>query len=136
MRMLTEHALLDEIIAKATESSKNIERSYMPQISGDKFKEFSEYIKSQGIAVASKALDTDKLNFAQCTFNKDKILNLDTAKTKPVLVSNDGYILDGNHRVLSNLLTNKQKTECVIYHKPFDELLPILKSFHGTEFRQ
>lgn len=90
-----------------------IPRKDMPQLSGDPTKpdtvagSFVEKYRKQGIRVSEGKMPVGKLKATQSEINADKIAGmvaaskagkLDLTKGDPIIVSKDGYILDGHHR--------------------------------------
>jgi ParB-like chromosome segregation protein Spo0J len=53
-------------------------------------------------------LDPASIKPTQKDFNLDKVLTLvDSSVDKPIIVSVDGYVLDGHHRYLAELVKGK-----------------------------
>lgn len=111
-----------------------IERNQMPQISSDKVKDFMYYMKSLGHRYIDEKV---KLNHVKCTqkeFNDDKIVKLMKVASnnlkKPILLSKEGYLLDGHHRFLA--LYNKNQNDripAIRFNVEIYTLLNLAKSF-------
>lgn len=72
----------------------------MPQIKN--IPHFINYVNHLGIGTEEKIIsDIDSYSPTQFDFDQDKvdrIIEDDKKRSKPILVSSDGYILDGHHR--------------------------------------
>jgi hypothetical protein len=100
---------ITEVIVPKKSETMGISRSVMPQIKHKHMKDFLEYLKDNGIKVKKVTLDPGKLKAIQGEFDKEKIakniekLKVSGEKQKPIFVSDDGYVIDGNHRWLAAL---------------------------------
>jgi DNA-binding LacI/PurR family transcriptional regulator len=78
-------------------------REIMPQIKRDQMNGFLKFLDNKGISYSKSLLDTGKLKSTQSDFDKDKIITMMMERTtKPIIVSNDDYVLDGHHRWLAD----------------------------------
>jgi hypothetical protein len=77
------------------------------------------------------------LRATQMEFDYDKVAAMIGTKSKiPVLVSNDGYILDGHHRWLADYNMNKETyIDVVEIDLPILELLRVAKEYDGVEYK-
>jgi hypothetical protein len=86
-------------------NSLNIPRSKMPQIKSNDVRDFIQFLTNKGISVSSKPVSVKNIKMTQRDINKDKVNSLiqsdKSSLSKPVIISSDGYILDGHHRVLA-----------------------------------
>jgi hypothetical protein len=58
------------------------------------------------------------------------------ASIKPIIVSNDGYILDGHHRWLADYNKDKNaETSAIVVNLPILELMRVSKYYNGVETR-
>lgn len=81
--------------------SLGIPRKEMPQIQGSDYGEFFDYARSKGAGVKEGTTPAGSLRPAQDEFNPAAVAKMPPgALTKPVIVSRDGYVLDGTHRWL------------------------------------
>jgi hypothetical protein len=89
-------------------NKKNLgfKRKEMPQIKGKNIPKFLAFLSSEGIKYREKSVNSKTLRPTQSQFNKDKIQGMidtiDTKKQHPIMVSNDGYVIDGHHRWLAH----------------------------------
>lgn len=82
-----------------------IPRDRMPQVKSKDYDELIAFLKKRKIRMAKKKIKANQLKATQSNFNKDKIVQaVDKYKTlataKPIIVSSDGYVIDGHHRWL------------------------------------
>lgn len=82
--------------------SLGISREELPQIPANLIKEFLEWLHNQRIAYDTGFVYPTNVKASQSDLNVDKIKTLmndnPEALAKPIIVSKDGYILDGHHR--------------------------------------
>lgn len=77
-----------------------VPRDQMPQIAG---KDVPGFLKDHGVKNSKSTVKTAELKPTQSQFNPEKISNMNSvAKSMPILVSQDNYVLDGHHRWLAN----------------------------------
>ena len=117
----------------------DISREDMPQIKSKYIDHYIEWLENNGILVKEKVLTANKLKPAQDEINKDKIKemskDIDNIVEKPLVISNDRYILDGLHRWAT--LYNKYDRFPVKVLKvglPFKKLINITKNYEHAKF--
>ena len=100
-------------------------RLLMPQIKDTQA--FLKKLKDEHIEYRKITVDTDSLKSTQQDFDLDKVrlMMYDTNK-KPIIISNDDYILDGHHRWLSDH-NSKRKTDAIRVDLPILELMRVAK---------
>ena len=111
-------------------------RSLMPQI--DNHDEYLKYLDNKNISYVKQKLLTSELKSTQMEFNKDKVAEMMNSRetAKPIIVSNDGYILDGHHRWLADYNKDKNaKTSSIVVNLPILELMRVSKYYNGVESR-
>lgn len=115
--------------------SLNIPRHKMPQIAGNNQKEFLYLMRALGASVESVYIRADLLKAAQSEINEKKVREWMTdmppaASAKPCLISQDNYVLDGNHTWLSKLNRDPEcRINCVRIGFGIEELLNNSKLF-------
>ena len=81
-------------------------RKEMPQIEGKNIQKFLDYLKADGVKYKETSVDSKSLRPTQSQFNQDKIQGMidtiDQKKQHPIMVSKDGYVIDGHHRWLAH----------------------------------
>lgn len=85
-----------------------ISRECMPQIDFKVRDEFINFLKSKGIIVRNIRVPAKSLKMAQGEYNRDKTGDMISnsvviTNDRPIFISKDGYILDGNHRFIAHI---------------------------------
>lgn len=83
-----------------------ISRSEMPQIDGKFREDFINWIRGQGLRVRDIRIPAKSIKLVQGEYNRDKVgAIIDSGNTEgsPIFVSKDGYVIDGNHRLIAHL---------------------------------
>jgi len=117
----------------AARKGLGIPRAEMPQIRSYDVKEFVDSLKEKGIDVDKKKIRAGKLKPTQLELNPEKVAALKgkpSAADKRIIVSNDGFIMDGHHRwagVLADDPDNKIRAYKV--DLPMKELLKEARAF-------
>lgn len=113
-------------------------RALMPQIDSDKLDDYLSYLKEKNIEYTKQKLPTKELKATQMEFDTDKVCEMmqSPSGNKPIIVSSDGYILDGHHRWLADYNKNKDSSsKVVVVNLPILELMRISKYFNNVEHR-
>lgn len=109
----------------------NIPRSQMPQIVDQEA--FASYLVFAGIKVNKTTVNVAMLRPTQTEFDPEKVAAM-AAPYSPIIVSNDGYVLDGHHRYFA-AMRDQQATgglntiEAYVCYEPINQLLK-----HANEF--
>lgn len=97
---------LNEKIVIPRNKNLGVKRKDMPQIEGKNVPKFLEYLKQNGIKFTEKFVESKKLKPTQNQFNQQKIQGMidiiDTKKQNPIMISKDGFVIDGHHRWLAH----------------------------------
>lgn len=117
-----------------------ISRSAMPQIDGRHRDDFVNWLKSQKVQVRDIRVPAKSLKLAQGEYNKDKVGEIvDSGSTggNPIFISKDGYVVDGNHRLIAHLnIPNSSRyinvTEIGMDIKP---LLDLISTYPNVRYR-
>lgn len=111
-------------------------RALMPQIKGSKMAEFLSYLKNKDIEYKNARLPVKELRSTQSEFDLAKVDELIGQKnTGRIVVSNDGYIMDGHHRWLADYNYNKEsKIDAIVIDLPILELMRVGKEFSGVKY--
>ena len=91
-----------------------IPRDKMPQLPGDIIPEFLASFQKAGTKVTKEKMMVGMLKATQGEINSEKVAGMAFAKEQgkydpskaPIIVSKDGYVLDGHHRWAATLLDN------------------------------
>jgi hypothetical protein len=105
-KMLRFTTFIQEKIELPKAGNLGFKRKEMPQVEGKNISKFLEFLKSEGVKFKETAIDSKKLRPTQNQFNQDKIQSMidsiDSKKQHPIMVSKDGYVIDGHHRWLAH----------------------------------
>lgn len=125
---------ISEMVLPSKEETLGISRFKMPQIDAKHHDHFVAYTKKNGINVKNKTLNPSTLIATQSQFNKAKISAITDSmvsgkyKPNPIMVSNDGYVLDGHHRWLAHKEL-KQKIPVLEIGLPVDKMYTFLHEY-------
>lgn len=99
-------SFVQEKIQMPKTGNLGFKRKDMPQVEGKNIPKFLDFLKSEGVKYTEKLFDSKKLRPTQGQFNQEKIQamidTIDTKKQNPIMVSKDGYVIDGHHRWLAH----------------------------------
>jgi hypothetical protein len=132
--MLSFRQYINEVLVPRKSDTLGVARAAMPQIRTKHMDHFLSYLKKSDIKVQKVKLDPSKLKAIQGEFDQDKIrANMEKLKAsggehKPIIVSDDHYVIDGNHRWLAALNLN---TPVIAYkaNKKGRKLLDIVNQY-------
>ncbi|ASU00224.1 hypothetical protein [Aeromonas phage AS-zj] len=100
------------------ENSKGIDRQNMPQIAAENVPGFLDWCTTNGVGFIKERVKVKTLLPTQSEYNEEKVEKMRSAPysvlSKPIVVSDDNYILDGHHRY-SALLANDGDNLIEIY---------------------
>lgn len=109
-----------------------VPRPIMPQIDESDYDDFLRFVASKGVAVAHKKVSTRDVRPHQ-RIDKIAIQRMpEAARQKPVFISIDGYILDGNHRWAFHIMMHDQELPAIELGLPFEEAIKLMFSFEKT----
>lgn len=119
-----------------------ISRSDMPQIERKYIGEFVEQLRAIGVSVVSRQIRISFLRPTQNEINRSKVekkIKDFTEKgesPKPLIISNDSYILDGHHQwaALSDIDPGTL-VDCLVVDLPMTRLLDIAHTFHRVGYK-
>jgi mannose-6-phosphate isomerase-like protein (cupin superfamily)/predicted transcriptional regulator len=131
---------INEDTVKHISKSLGVARKDMPQINSKDVGEFVNYLKDKGISVTSSKINVSNVGMTQKDINVDKVKGLLGASInhlhKPVIISKDGYILDGHHRVAALYNIDKNyKISTIKVGVGIKDLLNISKSFPKVSYK-
>lgn len=120
--------------------SLGVSRKDMPQISSKDIGEFMTYLKDKGVASTSSVIDVSKIGMTQKDINVDKVKDLlgveKSNLAKPVIISNDNYILDGHHRIVALYNIDKNfKLKTIKVDLGIKDLLNVAREFPKASFK-
>ena len=124
------------------EKSLGIPRSSMPQIKSTLVPDFIDWLKDSGVSVKRKMVDAVALHPTQKEVNLGKVRKLANPKNmthlrKPVIMSKDGYLLDGHHRWMALVtLDEDAKIPAVVVGLKIRDLLNRAHQFEGVRYKE
>ena len=111
----------------------------MPQVATKDYPEFIDYLKDNGakfekVTMPAKALKATQGEFSDAGVEKQLQKMQDGTPKKPVIASQDNYIIDGHHRWLVAWNT-RDAVEVFKINMDADELLKLVKKFPKTTYK-
>ena len=132
---------IDELKIEKPDSkdTKGIKRSEMPQVATKDYPEFIDYLKANGADFTKQVMPANQLKATQGEFSKDGVeRQLDKMQSgkpkKPVIASQDNYIIDGHHRWLVAMNT-RDSVEVFKIDIDADELLDLVRKFPKVTYK-
>lgn len=127
------------------EGNLGIERKDMPQLPDDVIPGFLQEFQDKGISVTKGTMKVGQLKATQKEINADKVQGMAQAKREgkydpgkqPIIVSKDGYVLDGHHRWAA-MLHDDPSNEMRVYKVDTDirTLLKAAQNHKGVNYGQ
>lgn len=117
-----------------------IERKDMPQIFSGDIQSYIKFIRLNGVKVVKQKVLAKSLKPTQNEINTDKVKKMLTAPDevlrKIIIVSKDGYVLDGHHRWLA-LINKDDKAYIPVWRVDINmqELLAMTHKFDKVEYK-
>lgn len=136
---------LKSIIRDIKASSLGIPRRSMPQITGKHIDDFKKYITKERIRQRVITIDPTKYKASQKEFNDQKVLKLyqdnQAISKNPIIVSKDGYVIDGHHRWIAVFLQNETKNrrqtmQAIEIDLPARKLIDVMKNYDKAAFKK
>ncbi len=128
-----------KIVEPDSKDTKGIKRSEMPQVAAKDYPEFIDYLKANGADFTKQVMPANQLRATQGEFSKDGVerqlakMQAGTPK-KPVIASQDNYIIDGHHRWLVAMNT-RDSVEVFKIDIDADELLDLVRKFPKVTYK-
>ncbi len=132
-------ASIDATIKSIEKHSLGIPRAEMPQVDEKDFKEFFEYLDNKGVKHKLTTMNADDLKATQKDFNPSGVKHMLTVEPsrleKPLLVSNDNYLIDGHHRWTAlRIMTKGKKIKVYRIDLPIRKALDVITKFPKTRY--
>lgn len=112
-----------------------IPRSEMPQVKGEHRGALISFLKGQGIDYTTHDVPADEIKPTQAEFSIKKAARwgeIRDVADRSVLVSSDGYILDGHHQWVS-ALSSGESVQAIQFDAPIKELLFAVHQFPSVQ---
>lgn len=117
-----------------------VSRNQMPQIDNQYRNAFIAFLKSKGISVRRIRVPAKSLKMVQGEYNRDKvaaIISSGNAAGVPIFISKDGFVIDGNHRLIAqlNMPTKSSYIEVLEIDQAAIPLLATVADFPHVRYR-
>ena len=109
-----------------------IPRHLLPQIPSNKLSEFVDHLRENGVKSGVAALPVVQLKPIQAHVNRKKVESLkvkDDLIKKPLIVTRDGFIVDGHHRWLALRENQVSMVPCVVCFCSLKEIIELAHDF-------
>lgn len=123
-----------EWTAFAPESgTRAVPRSEMPQIKAEHRGAMVNFLKARGVGAAQEEVPAASLKPTQAEFSPAKVAQAKayTGGDRSILVSSDGYVLDGHHQWLAKREAG-EPVKVIRLDAPIADLLPLVKEFPSS----
>ena len=119
--------------------TKGVKRVEMPQIHKNDYNEFIDYLKDNGAEFTKQTMPAQQLKATQGEFSDKGVMKqvdkqMRGEPRKPVIASQDNYIIDGHHRWLVAWNT-KDSLDVFKVNINADKLLKLVKDFPKTTYK-
>jgi hypothetical protein len=115
----------------------DIPRNKMPQIESEDYKAYMLHMKKLGIVGKKIKVNPNKLKAIQSQFSdKGVVISIKKNDDKPILISKDSYVIDGNHRWLAAIATRKDAINAIQFNASKDQVLKATLAFPKVVFKQ
>jgi len=131
-----------ELKISKPDNPKGLKRIEMPQIAQKDYPEYFEYMKKKGFSRRDTKVNVKSLKPVQSEFGDEGILKsigtLQKLKdsNKPIIVSKDLYVIDGNHRWLASLNTGKKQIPAIMFDGNRKEIMDATLKFPKVTFKK
>jgi len=126
-----------KIVMPSAKDTKGVLRSKMPQIEKSDYKAYIKHMKDAGITQKQVRVDPKKLKPIQSEFAElGVIISIRKNDDKPILISNDNYVIDGNHRWLAAVNTGKPTINALVFNANRDKVMSATLAFPKVIFKK
>jgi SPP1 gp7 family putative phage head morphogenesis protein len=112
----------------------NVSRDHMPQVRKADWEEFLTYARERTTVTREDGVDPSSLKAIQHEFSQERVDQIPMEKLQyPILVSREGYVLDGNHRWIK---AHQTGTAIPVLRLGLDkdDALAMMRTFPQVEF--
>jgi hypothetical protein len=107
----------------------------MPQVSKENFPDFMKFLSSHGVTHRDRRVAADMMKPAQKEIETDRVDTVPPAGLqKPILVSQDNYVIDGHHRWF-HALKNGMNIKVIQLSMKIRPLLALIHKYPKVEYR-
>ena len=120
-------------------STKGLKRAEMPQIHKNDYKEFIDYLQDNGAEFTKQTMPAKQLKATQGEFSDKGVMKqidkqISGQPRKPIIASQDNYIIDGHHRWLVAWNT-RDSVDVFKVNINAEELLKLVKDFPKVTYK-
>jgi len=122
----------------ACRDNLGVARQAMPQIESKDVPAFRKWVEAEGYRVSSGTSRVGDLKPTQANIHRDKVekflgVNLSVLNAKPLIRSEDGYILDGHHRWAATVESDpNHRVPHILVHTDIGTLFALANRFPGV----
>lgn len=118
----------------STSGTLGVPRAEMPQIKAEHRGALVGYLKGQGVESQTSEVDARSLKPTQAEFSDNKVRRARDHKggERSILVSSDGYVVDGHHQWLAKREAGKP-VKAILLQAPIADLLPLVNGFPSAQ---
>ncbi len=109
-----------------------VPRPIMPQVDEDQYKSLQTFGAFKGVPIHRISVDARHCHAHQRVDHFHASMMPEEVRAKPILLSSDLYVLDGNHRWYAHVHTEDYQMAAYMIDKPFEEAIAFLFDFPGT----
>jgi len=111
----------------------HIPRKDMPQIKNDNREAFLKYLEDNNVKYQHKDITVKDYRIVQGEIDLSKVLSIISKGSRdyyPLIVSSDGFVIDGTHRFVAKYLVDKNDTaQAIVIDLSASKLLNLTNSF-------
>lgn len=118
-------------------ASLGIPRKKMPQLKSNEYPELIAFMRKNGIGHRRVSVSPKDLKPVQKEFSDHgvtKAIDLQTHK-KEIIISQDNYVIDGNHRWLAALNTKQESLDAIQFNGDVKKVMNTIVLFHGVTYK-
>lgn len=132
-RLTHELSDLQDRVAATVAAAECIDRAIMPQIDDEHLTEFIDYLRGRGVGARYVAMRPKMLRGFQ-RINRWKVRGMARAKAydKPILISRDDIIVDGNHRAAAARAAGSSLIGALMIDADFVDIFGLVCEFPKT----
>ena len=128
-----------KIVKPDSADTKGVKRAEMPQIHKNDYNEFIDYLKDNGAEFTKQTMPAQQLKATQGEFSDKGVMKqirkqMAGEPRKPIIASQDNFIIDGHHRWLVAWNT-KDSVDVFKVNMDADKLLALVKKFPKTTYK-
>jgi hypothetical protein len=122
-----------------------LSRADLPQVKSDDMDNFRQWLQEQGVESFKSSMEVGEMNPIQKEINLEKVQSMmekhgageiDLVTGKPVMVTEDEYIIDGHHRWYAlRELDETNEMETINIQLPVKKLLKIVKDYPNVSYK-